>query len=250
MVVGCQGGCGEGAAGLYRRGMRRLATLALVLLVVLGAAGVVADRVFHARAQSEVLGAISEHVALAPGADIEIDGFPFLTQVRAGRLAEVRGSAPEIALDGVVLTAVRAAARGVSPEAPFQAETVELNADVPVRTVRAVLVRELPLLDGVIEIDVVDSRLRLTTTIGGFDLAVGLEPTLLDGRIGFVVGEVLADDDVVLEGGLLGPLNDALAGVRFDIPALPEGLAPTRLGVIDEGLRVRLEGTDVVLATP
>lgn len=227
--------------------MRRLATLTLVLLVVLGVVGVVADRVVHARAESQVLGAVSEHVALAPGADIEIDGFPFLTQVRAGRLAEVRGSAPEIALDGVVLTAVRAAARGVSPEAPYLAETVELNADVPLRTLRSILARELPLLDGAVEVDVVDERLRLTTRIGGFDLAVGLEPTLRDGRIGFAVDEVLADDDVVLGGRLLAPLNDALAGLSLDIPALPEGLAPTRLDVVDDGLRLRLEGTDVAL---
>lgn len=227
--------------------MRRLATLTLVLLVVLGVVGVVADRIFHARAESQVLGAVSEHVALAPGADIEIDGFPFLTQVRAGRLAEVRGSAPEIALDGVVLTAVRAAARGVSPEVPYLAETVELNADVPLRTLRSVLARELPLLDGAVEVDVVEERLRLTTRIGGFDLAVGLEPTLVDGRIGFAVGEVLADDDVVLAGRLLEPLNDALAGLGLDIPALPEGLVPTRLDVIDDGLRLRLEGTDVAL---
>lgn len=227
--------------------MRRLATFALVLLLVLGTAGAVTDRVVHARAESQVLGALAEHVALAPGADVEIDGFPFLTQVRAGRLAEVRGSAPEIALDGLALTDVRVAARGVSPEAPYRAETVEINADVPLRTLRSVLAAEVPLLERVLEVTVVDGRLRLSTSVAGLALAVGLEPVVLDGRIGFEVGEAVAGDDLAADDHLLEPLNAALGAVRLDIPALPEGLSPTRLSVVEDGLRLRLEGTEVAL---
>ncbi|MEE6281759.1 LmeA family phospholipid-binding protein [Georgenia sunbinii] len=225
--------------------MRRLAVITLVLLVVLGIVGVVADRALHAKAESEVLGAVSQHVALAPGADVTIDGFPFLTQVRAGRLAEVRGSAPEAAFEGLVLTGVRVAARGVSPQPPYMAETVEINADIPLRTLRSLLAEELPLLERVVELDSTDGRLRLSTSVAGLDVAVGLEPTIEDGRIGFELGEALAGADATAGAELLSLLNVAVAELRFDIPGLPDGLVPTRLSVVDDGVRLRLEGTDV-----
>lgn len=227
--------------------MRRLAVVLLVILALLGGGALAADRLLHARAESELLGTVAEQVALAPGAEVEIDGFPFLTQVAAGRLAEVRGRAEEASFDGVSLTDVRVAVRGVSPREPYRAETVEINADVPVETLTAVFRQELPVLERAIEIDTVPDGLLLSTEIAGVELAVGLQPVLDDGEIGFRLGELVVGRSASQE--VLDVLDQALDRLRFEVPGLPDGLAVTRLAVTDEGVRFRLEGTDILFTT-
>ncbi|PYF99050.1 Protein of unknown function [Georgenia satyanarayanai] len=226
--------------------MRRLASVVLVLLVVLAVVGTVVDRVAVARTEDRLLAEAREQLELAPDADVEIDGFPFLTQVVAGRLAEVRGTTPTLLLEGFELHDVRVALRGVAPEAPYPAETVEINAEVPAATLQSALRDAADLPGDPLRVDVADGLVQLGVEVAGLDLAVVLDPVLVDGAIGLELGEVsvgggsVPQDLVDVVGGLLGD-------VRIDIPGLPEGLVPTRLEVGRDAVELRLQGSDVEL---
>lgn len=225
--------------------MRRLASVLLVLLVVLAVAGTVVDRVAVARTEDQLLAEARQQLELAEDADVEIDGFPFLTQVVAGELAEVRATSSALVLEGFELRDVRVALRRVAPEEPYPAETVEINAVVPVETLGLVLARELG-LETPPSLEVVGDRMQVDVEVAGVGLAVLVAPVLVDGAITLELGEVSVGGasipDVVVDA-----LGERLRDVRVEVPGLPEGLVPTRLAVGRDAVELRLEGSDVEL---
>lgn len=227
--------------------MRRLATLVLVLAVLLGAGAVVVDRWMVSRVEDDLLARAGEHMELAPQSEVTVDGFPFLTQVLAGRLAEVRGTAPSLTAEGFTLEDVRVAARGVQPGEPYAAETVEINAEVPIGTLRTAMDQAIDVPGAEVGLDVTDGLLRLALTVAGVELAVGMEPTIAGDEVALRLGEILVGESQAPDW-LVDGLDELLSDVRLDIPGLPEGLVPTRLAVTDDALQVRLEGVDVELA--
>lgn len=226
--------------------MRRLATVLLVLLVLLGAGFVVVDRLLVARTEDRLLAEARGWADLAQGSEIEIDGFPFLTQVAAGRLAEVRGLAPALVVEGRELQDVRVAVRGVAPTEPYPAENVEINAGIPVATLRAAVTEAMGLPGDPLRLDAADGLLQLGVEVAGLRLDALVEPVVVDGAVGLRLGEVVLGDAQVPRD-VVDLLAGALDEVRVDVPGLPAGLAPTRLAVDEDGLQVRLEGTDVEL---
>ena len=228
--------------------MRRVATLVLVLAVLLGAGAVVVDRTMASRLEEDLLARAGERMELAPGSEVTVDGFPFLTQVLAGRLAEVRGAAPSLTVEGFTLEDVRVSGRGIEPSEPYLTENVEINAEVPIGTLRTAVDQALDVPGAQVGLDIVDRLLQLSLTVAGVELAVGLEPTIAGEAIALRLGDILLGETQA-PAWLVDGLGDLLSDVRIDIPGLPEGLAPTRLAVVEDALQVRLEGADVELAT-
>ncbi|MFI0963823.1 DUF2993 domain-containing protein [Streptomyces sp. NPDC021080] len=68
----------------------RALRISLILLVVLGGLFVLADRVAVGFAEDEAAGRIKSTEGLAATPDVSIGGFPFLTQVVAGELDDVK----------------------------------------------------------------------------------------------------------------------------------------------------------------
>ncbi|WP_324649255.1 DUF2993 domain-containing protein [Georgenia sp. H159] len=226
--------------------MRRAATVILVLIVVLVVGGVVLDRLMVARTEDELLATAREHVELADDADVVIDGFPFLTQVLAGRLAEVRGESTALVTEGMELRDVRVTARGVQPEEPYRAETVEINAEVPVATLRSALADAVDLPGDPLSLDVADGVMQLGVDVAGLELTALVDPVVVGGAVALELGEVMVAGASVPRP-VVDALADQLGDVRLEIPGLPDGLVPTRLAVGADGLEVRLAGTDVEL---
>ena len=93
---------------------RRLTALVVVVAVLLGLA-LLADRVAVGVAEDRVATEIATRTGLPGTPDVEIAGFPFLTQAMAGRYDDVRisltadqlgqpeGTAVDVALKGVEL---------------------------------------------------------------------------------------------------------------------------------------------------
>lgn len=227
--------------------MRRLAVVLLVLAVVLVAGGAVADRVVHARVEEELAAQVRERVDVEGGPEVVVDGFPFLTQVLAGRLSEIRGRAPSLVADGLELQDVRVAARGVTPREPYRAETVEINADIPVSTLRDAFGQGgLPGLP--LQVEVADGLLQVGIDAGGLELDARVEPVIVDGAVGLRLEDIsVGTADVPQE--VIDLLEGALRDVRLEIPGLSDGLEPTRLAVGRDGLELRLEGRDVELGS-
>ncbi|HLS49347.1 MAG TPA: DUF2993 domain-containing protein [Actinomycetaceae bacterium] len=227
--------------------MRRLATIVLLVAPVLLAAGLVADHEARNKATQGLTDAVVEH-ADGVNVDVNFEGFPFLTQVWAGRLNDVNVEADSVTTDEITAHDIRLVARGVDPSQPHQAELLEINATLPTEALdEAIRARLGPVADAVsltrrgdgltLHIDLPGASLQLLL---GFEMSG-------DATIGLAVDDVLLGDVVTLPEPLRDGLAQALSAVSIDLPQVPEGLSLTVARIVDDGLRIRLEGRDVEL---
>lgn len=129
----------------HRRGGRRrrrgrfaglpLAMKAVVGLVVLAAFLTLADRWALLYAERRAADALKDRLDLAAAPEVEIGGFPFLTQLADERLDSVKVTVPDVAADRVSLAQVTATARNVrldtdGPASVRGADVPELEGDV------------------------------------------------------------------------------------------------------------------------
>ncbi|MFD9863989.1 LmeA family phospholipid-binding protein [Streptomyces alboflavus] len=107
----------------HRRGSRRrrarfaglpLAAKALVALAVAAAFLVLADRWALLYAEHEAADKLKDQLNLSAAPEVDIEGFPFLTQVLDQRLDEVKVTVPDVAADRVSLAKVSATATDVT----------------------------------------------------------------------------------------------------------------------------------------
>jgi hypothetical protein len=106
----------------HRRGPRRrrkrfaglpLAMKASVLVVVLAAFLALADRWALLYAEHKAADQLKDRMDLSAAPEIEIGGFPFLTQLADGRLDAVKVTVPDVEADRVTLARVSATAKNV-----------------------------------------------------------------------------------------------------------------------------------------
>jgi len=240
---------GERVVVVYREGMRRLATILLLIAPVVLAAGFVLDHEAKARATQELASAVTEKAA-ATNVVATFEGFPFLTQAWANRFNDVNVTAAEMSFGDVTAHDVRAVARGVTRTEPHHAELVEINATLPLPVIQEALRAQLePVVSDVtvtrrgegliLHLSVIGQELQLLL---GFDMGTAT-------GIGLVVEDVLLGDIVALPEALRQAIAGALGAVIIDLSELPAGLSLTVARVVDDGLRIRLEGQDVELGT-
>ncbi|WP_217205587.1 DUF2993 domain-containing protein [Streptomyces sp. AC550_RSS872] len=123
----------------HRRGSRRkrrsrlaglsFAMKAVVGLVVLAAFLTLADRWALLYAERRAADTLKDRLNLAVAPEVQIDGFPFLTQVADERLDSVKVTVPDVAADRVSLAQVTATARDVRLDT--DGLTSVRGADVP-----------------------------------------------------------------------------------------------------------------------
>lgn len=110
----------------HRRGGRRrrnrfaglpLAMKAVVGLVVLAAFVTLADRWAVLYAEHRAADTLKDRLDLAAAPEVEIGGFPFLTQLADKRLESVKVTVPDVAADRVSLARVSATARDIRLDA-------------------------------------------------------------------------------------------------------------------------------------
>ncbi|WP_406444113.1 DUF2993 domain-containing protein [Streptomyces sp. NBC_01613] len=95
-----------------------LALKAVVAVVVLAAFLTLADRWALLYAEHRAASALEDRLKLNAAPEVEIDGFPFLTQLADGRLHSVKVTVPDVAADRVSLAKVTATAHDVRLNAP------------------------------------------------------------------------------------------------------------------------------------
>lgn len=108
---------------------------AVAALVVLAAFLALADRWALLYAERRAADTLQDRLDLAAAPEVEIGGFPFLTQLADERLESVTVTVPDVAADRVSLAQVTATARGVrldtdGPTSLRGAEVPELEGDV------------------------------------------------------------------------------------------------------------------------
>lgn len=226
----------------------RAVAVVVSTLVVLGAGVVVADRVVAATAERRAAEAVEANLDVSGTPVIEIDGFPFLTQVLAGSLTNVTGSVDGVTLDGgLTITDVSFDAQGVSTSEPYTVSAGSVTGTLPTATLEQAVAEQTE-LD--VTVTVEGDALVAAGTVLGVDLSAALTPRVDDGRLLVDVGRMSLGGLTITVDDLPDRVASRLEGLEVPVSGLPEGLTLTSVEVVPDGARVTATGSDVVLAAP
>jgi LmeA-like phospholipid-binding len=223
----------------------------LIVLLLLGGLALAADRGAEAVAEDRVAQLVAERGGLAGQPQVEIGGFPFLTQALGGRYDDVR-----ISLTGADL----GQPEGTSADVSLRGVEVALSdvlsgsvQQVPVERVDGTATLSYALLaeqlgpGTTVTRDGDRLRVQRTVEVGGVSVPLTATGTVsLDGDTLVVDVDDASGAGVGVPDVLVDQVSDAL-DLRYRIPALPFGLQVTGVAPADDGVRVRVEATDTVL---
>jgi hypothetical protein len=225
--------------------------LVVVLVLLLGVA-VLADRVAVGFAEDRVGQELAAKGGLAGTPQVDIRGFPFLTQAAAGRYDDVRISLTAKQLGQPEGTRADIALHGV--HVPLSSVLSGSVDRVPVDRIDGTATLSYALLsaqlggDSTLRPD--GDGLRITKTVEVLGQTVPLTATgtvTLDGDELVIDVERASGAGVDLPGFLVSRASDLL-DLRYSVPALPFGLQLTGVTPAEDGLDVRVAARDAVLA--
>ncbi len=223
----------------------------LITVVVLLGLLVAADRVGVVLAEDQVAAQIAERGQLAGEPDVDITGFPFLTQVVAGRYDDVRlsltadqlglpdGGSAEVSLQGVQVPLSDVLGGDVS-EIPV--DRIDGRASLSYGLVSSQL-------DGDTQLSREGNGVRVTRTVEVLGQSVRLTATgqvALDGQDLVITVEQATGAGVDIPGFLVDAAQ-GLLDFRYTVPTLPFGLQLTGLTTTDRGVDLTVQATDTVL---
>ncbi|MCW2577353.1 MAG: uncharacterized protein JWR28_2094 [Modestobacter sp.] len=224
----------------------------LVLLVLVVGVLVVVDRVGVGIAEDRVAEQVAARGGLTGTPQVDIAGFPFLTQALAGNYEDVRIHLTAEELGQPAGTRADVSLRGVHvPLSDVLSGSVQ---QIPVDRVDGTATLSYALLaeqlggDTTLTADGDGIRLTKTVTVLGFDFPLTAAGTVtLDGH------EVVVDVHDASAAGADVPdfvLRQAadLLDFRYPVPALPFGLQLTSVTPAAEGVDVAVEATNTVLS--
>jgi len=226
--------------------------LLVVLLLLVGLA-VVADRVALGVAEDRVATELVEKGGLQGSPEVEIAGFPFLTQAIGGRYDDVRISLTAEQLGQPEGTRADIALHGV--EVPLPSVLSGSVAEVPVERVDGTATLSYALISDQIGSDTELSRegdgLRITRTVEILGRSLRLTAA---GQVTLDGSDLVVDVDEATGAGIDVPdwlLDRAtdLLDIRYTVPALPFGLQLTDVTPAGDGVDIRVEAEDAVLTT-
>jgi LmeA-like phospholipid-binding len=206
------------------RGRRWLIAL-LVLIVVLVAVD------FGAKAFAEnAIATKIDSSGLGTKPSVDIEGFPFLTQVASRNLSQIDINASNFTVKGVVISSLHATATGVRPNASFNGATIsKINGTVVVSFTTVTNLIPIPGLT--VSADPADGpdAIKFTSSLGG---AVGKieqpSPNVIRVQVGSLTG--LAGLASLIGGSTIA------SSYTFSIPTLPAGLVVRSVSVTSQGI--------------
>jgi hypothetical protein len=227
--------------------VKALLVVALLLLGLL----VVGDRVAVGFAEDKVATEIAAKGGLQGTPEVDITGFPFLTQAIGGRYDDVRISLTAAELGQPEGTRADIALHGV--RVPLSAVLSGSVSEVPVDRIDGTATLSYALLSDQLEGDTTVTRegsgLRITRTV---ELLGQTVPLTAAGTVTLDGNDLVVDVQQVAGAGVEVPdwlLSRAtgLLDLRYTVPALPFGLKLTSVTPADDGVDLGLEATDTVL---
>jgi hypothetical protein len=224
----------------------------VVVLLVLVALAVVADRVGVRIAQRAVAEQIASRGGLTGAPDVRITGFPFLTQAIGGKYDDVRVHLTAAELGQPAGTTADVSLRGVHlPLSDVLAGDVR---QVPVDRVDGTATLPYALLSqqlgGDATVSAEGSGLRITRTVEllGREVPVTAAGSVtLDGQDLVVQVQQVETVGVSVPSALLRQAA-GLLDLRYRVPSLPFGLQVTGLQPGPDGVHVEVAARNVVLA--
>jgi hypothetical protein len=227
--------------------VKKLLVAVLVLLALL----VVADRVGVLLAERAVAEQIASRGGLQGTPDVEIAGFPFLTQAVSGTYDDVQVHLTADQLGQPAGTRADVSLRGV--HVPFSDVLSRSVGEVPVDRVDGTATVPYALLaaqlggDTAITSEGGGVRVTRTVSVLGYDF-----PVSAAGTVGLDGSDLVVDVQQAQAAGVDVPdfilqQAAALLSVRYPVPALPFGLRLTSVAAAQDGVHVAVEAQDTVL---
>jgi hypothetical protein len=223
----------------------------LVIVAVLLGIGLLADRAVERWAEGYVADQLTEQAGLQGTPEVDVRGFPFLTQALDGTYEDVR-----IALTADELgqpAGTTADVRLVGVHIPLSNVLSGDVQEVPVDRIEGTATLSYGLLSDELGGDSTLSRdgdgLRVTKTVEllGYTLPLTASGTVgLDGDELVVDVERASGAGVEIPDFLVDQASDLL-DLRYQIPALPFGLQLTSVTTAVGGVVVQVEAADTVL---
>jgi len=224
--------------------------LLVVVLLLVGLA-VVADRVALGVAEDRVATELVQEGGLQGRPEVEIAGFPFLTQAIGGRYDDVHISLTAEQLGQPEGTRADIALHGV--EVPLSSVLSGSVSEVPVERIDGTASLSYALLSDQLGSDTELSReadgLRITRTVEILGRSLRLTAAgqvALDGSDLVVDVEEASGAGIDVPDWLLERATDLL-DVRYTLPALPFGLQLTDVTPAEDGVEIRVEAENAVL---
>jgi LmeA-like phospholipid-binding len=228
--------------------MRRL----LIVLVVLAALLVVADRVGVVVAQSALAGQIEQQLDLDRKPDVSIHGIPFLTQAASGTYKDIRVQLPDVDAGDVQDVAIDARLQGA--HVPLS-DAVRGNVNqIPVDRISGTLgipYDQLARASGISGLTITRNgdSLRLSGSVRVLGRTIDAEAV---GRVEVAGGRIAINAEQAEVAGVPVPqavLDEAARLLSFQVQPrnLPLNLRITAVRIGDTGLLVDAVSDDVVL---
>ncbi|MGY1672132.1 LmeA family phospholipid-binding protein [Geodermatophilus sp. SYSU D00710] len=233
--------------------MRTLLVLVALLVALLVVVGLVADPIAEGAAEERVAAALGDGGGLAGTPEVDVTGWPFLTQAVSGTYDDVRISLTAEDLGRPEGTRADVTLRGV--HVPLSDALAGSVQEVPVDRIDGTATLSYALLSQELGADTVLRRegdgLRVTRTVEVLGYTVPLTAVgrvALDGQDLVVDVEGASAADVDVPDAVVDRADDAL-DLRYPVQ-LPFGLRLTGVRPADDGVHVAVEATDTVLRTP
>lgn len=223
-----------------------------VAVVALLAGGLFAgDRYAEARAIEYTRDAVSDSMVVTQTPQVDIKGFPFLTQVLAGSLDEVTATIGGATLEGISVTDVDLVFQdvGLRPAAGKQprAGHATISATIPTQSMGKV-VRDRSGL--VVTLEVKGSTLWASGDVLGLPLKIVLVPKVVDGKLLANVQDMTLGGTDVGVSSLPKALREGIQNLEIPVEGLPAGLSLTSAVVVPAGVRIATSGSNVEVPQP
>jgi hypothetical protein len=226
----------------------------LLLLLVLAALAVAADRASLALAERAVAEQLRASEELATTPSVQLGGFPFLTQVLSGRYDEVRVTAEGLQREGVRVQQLDATLTGVEVRlGDVLAGDVTALPLASLRATALVTYADLARRTGLVGVRVqaVGERLRVTarvTVLGRTYTATAVSALALRGDVLAFAARSASVAGAGVSEAVAALVARALA-FRVPVGELPFGLSLDGVQVTREGLRLKASSGPTVLTT-
>ncbi|MFD7631214.1 DUF2993 domain-containing protein, partial [Streptomyces sp. NPDC059851] len=226
---------------LPRPRRRRRLLIALASLAALAIALPAADALARERGESRLADRIAaRHQDLRSAPQVEIGGYPFLLDAARGTHPEVRVTADGRTPDGRPVRAAVELKEVVQGPGGYTAGAVDARFTVPFDALATGTGKNLRLSDAG------DGQLRVERSAFGIAAVVTARLELKDDTV------TLQATKATLAGRPIDPANplitEALAGKRWELPALPLGLRASEVSVGPEGVTARARGERLTLS--
>ena len=206
------------------RGRRWLIALVVLILVLVGID-------FGAKAFAEnAIATKIDSSGLGTKPSVDIEGFPFLTQVASRDLSQIDINASNFTVQQVVISSLHATATGVRPNASFNGATIsKINGTVVVSFATVTNLIPIPGLTVSADPSAGPDAIKFNSSLGG---AVGKIEQIGQSKIEVQVGNLTGLAGLA---SLIGGSTIA-SSYTFSIPKLPAGLVVRSITVTSQGI--------------